>query len=248
MDAYVVTGGGRGIGRAIVERLAAEGVVVAVELDPAALDRADGSRVVGVAGDAGDEAVLAEAADRAEAAGRLAGWVNNAAVFRDLPTPATPAPDVLAAIDANLRPVLAGSLVAIRRFLAAGTPGAIVNLSSHQAVRPVPGCLAYATAKAAIEGLTRALAVDHGPAGIRVNALAPGTVATGRYLDGADPDTAARVEREMAELHPLGRVARPEEMASAVAFLLSDAASFLTGATLPMDGGRTILGREPAGA
>jgi NAD(P)-dependent dehydrogenase (short-subunit alcohol dehydrogenase family) len=186
----------------------------------------------------------------AAGAGRLVGWVNNAALFRDVPTPGTPAPDVLRMIDANLRPALAGSLVAVRHFLAAGTPGSIVNLSSHQAVRPVPGCLAYATAKAAIEGMTRALAVDHGGAGIRVNAVAPGTVATGRYtefLDTGEPATVERVQREMAELHPLGRVARPDEMATAVQFLLSDAASFLTGATLPLDGGRTIVGREPEG-
>jgi NAD(P)-dependent dehydrogenase (short-subunit alcohol dehydrogenase family) len=248
MDAYVVTGGGRGIGRAVAERLAVAGTVVAVELDPSALDWVDGSRISGVAGDAGDEAVLEEAADAAEAAGRLVGWVNNAAVFRDVPIPATPTPEVLETIEGSLRPALAGSLVAVRRFLASGTPGAIVNLSSHQAVRPVPGSLAYATAKAAIEGLTRSLAVEHGPAGIRVNAVAPGTVATDRYialLETADAATAARIEQEMADLHPLGRVAQPEEIATAVAFLLSAAASFLTGATLPLDGGRTILGREP---
>ena len=84
-------------------------------------------------------AVLAEAADTAESAGRLVGWVNNAAVFRDVPIPATPAPEVLATIEGSLRPALAGCLVAVRRFLAAGTAGAIVNLSSHQAVRPVQG-------------------------------------------------------------------------------------------------------------
>ena len=245
VDAYVVTGGGRGIGRAVVERLALDGVVVAVELDPAALDRADGDRVRAVVGDAGDEDVLGRAADVAEGAGRLVGWVNNAAVFRDLSVHDTPAAETLAAIDANLRPALAGCTVAIRRFRAAGTPGAVVNLSSHQAVRPVPGCTPYATAKAAVEGLTRALAVEYGRDGIRVNAVAPGTVATGRYVESLDTADGPRIERELAELHALGRVATPEETAAAVAFLLSDAAAFLTGATLPVDGGRTILGREP---
>ena len=88
MRSYVVTGGGRGVGRALVERLLGDGgVVVAIELDPAALAWVDGhpagDRVAGVAGDATDEAVCGRAADLAEAAGTLAGWVNNAAVFRD---------------------------------------------------------------------------------------------------------------------------------------------------------------------
>jgi NAD(P)-dependent dehydrogenase (short-subunit alcohol dehydrogenase family) len=246
VDTYVVTGGGRGIGRAVVERLAAAGTVVAVERDPDAVDWVDGDRVRAVVGDAGDEELLGRAADEAERAGRLVGWVNNAAIFRDVTVLDTPAAEVLDLVAANVRPALAGCVVAVRRFLAAGTPGAIVNLSSHQAVRPVPGCLAYSTAKAAIEGLTRALAVDHGRAGIRVNAVAPGTVATGRYeeLLATSPE-ADRITAEMAELHPLGRVATPAETAAAVAYLLGPDASFLTGATLPLDGGRTILGREP---
>jgi NAD(P)-dependent dehydrogenase (short-subunit alcohol dehydrogenase family) len=78
----------------------------------------------------------------------------------------------------NLDPALVGCATAIRRFLAADTPGAIVNVSSHQARQAVPGCLPYATAKAATEGMTRALAVEYGPRGIRVNAVAPGTIAT----------------------------------------------------------------------
>jgi len=104
------------------------------------------------------------------------------------------------------------------------------------------------TAKAAIEGLTRALAVEYGPHGIRVNAVAPGSVATQRYteyLAGLGASGAAAVEAEMAQLHPLGRVARADEVAGAVALLLGDDAGFITGATVPVDGGRSVLARDP---
>jgi NAD(P)-dependent dehydrogenase (short-subunit alcohol dehydrogenase family) len=250
---YVVTGGGRGIGRAIVERLLADGGgVVAIELDPSALawieDHPAGSRVIGVAGDASDEAVAERAADEAQNAGTLAGWVNNAAVFRAASLEAPSAREIIDLVALNLNPAVVGCLTAIRRFLAAGTGGAIVNVSSHQAQRAVRGSLTYATAKAATEGLTRALAVDYGPRGIRVNAVALGSISTERYEDllaRQDPATAARIEDEMAQLHPLGRVGRADEVAAAVAYLLSDQASFISGATMPIDGARSAQGRDP---
>jgi NAD(P)-dependent dehydrogenase (short-subunit alcohol dehydrogenase family) len=242
---FVVTGGSQGVGRAIVERLAAEGPVVVLDLTATLTWAAPD--VTLVSGDAGDPGTARRAAEEAEARAPLAGWVNNAAVFRDAPVTAPPS-DVLAAVTANLSLAITGCHTAVGHYLRHGRAGAIVNVSSHQAQRAVRGALPYATAKAAIEGMTRALAVDYGPHGIRVNAVALGSIATDRYqafLEQQEPTAARRVEREMGLLHPLGRIGRPEEVAAAVAHLLSEDASFINGATVPVDGGRSVLGRDP---
>jgi NAD(P)-dependent dehydrogenase (short-subunit alcohol dehydrogenase family) len=250
---HVVTGSGRGIGRAIAERLLADGdTVVALDRDDTALgwaaDHPAGARVIPLAGDAADETLTQQAADLARRAGTLGGWVNNAAVFADAWLDAVPAAQVTDLIMANVGLAVTGSAAAVRAFLAAGTGGAIVNVSSHQAQRAVRGALPYATAKAAIEGLTRALAVDYGPHGIRVNAVALGSIAAGRYqgfLAAQEPEAAARAEDQMRALHPLGRPGRPREAADAVRYLLSPEASFINGAILPVDGGRSALGLDP---
>jgi NAD(P)-dependent dehydrogenase (short-subunit alcohol dehydrogenase family) len=241
---FVVTGGAQGVGRAIAERLATDGDVVVVDVaDQLGWQH---ERVHLITGDARDPDLATRAAQRAEAAAPLTGWVNNAAIFRDASLASAAPVEVLEIITANLALAVTGCHTAVNHFLAHGRAGAIVNVSSHQAQRPVRGALPYATAKAALEGLTRAAAVDHGPAGIRTNAVALGSITTARYeqyrVDHPD------VDGQMAVLHPLGRVGTPEEVAGAVAFLLSPGAGFINGVVLPVDGGRAVNGPDPEAA
>lgn len=229
----VITGGGSGVGRAAAQAPMARGLHVVVLV----LDAPDWAhdRLTVVTGDASDPGDVARAADAAVAVAPLVGWVNNAAVFADAFVHDDPA-SVLETIAANLVPAVVGTAEAVNRFRAAGTRGAIVNVSSHQAQRPVSGAMAYSVAKAALEGLTRATAVDYGRWGIRANAVALGSIVTERF-DG-DPGVTGAA-------HAMNRMGEPAEAAEAIAWLLSNPAGFVNGAILPVDGGRSVWGRDP---
>ena len=233
----IVTGAGKGIGRAIAERFAAEGAAVVVndvEQDranqAASAITANGGRALGVAVDVSDKAQVDRLFDAAiEHFGRVDVLVNNAALV-------APTLHFLEAdeawwrrlIDVNLTGAFLCSHRAAQIMVGQGG-GVIINMSSGGASRAHRGFTAYDAAKGGIEALTRAMALDLAPYGVRVNALVPGSIDT----SGMDEAT----KRARGENIPLGRVGDPEEMAGPALFLASDDARYITGHLIFVDGG-----------
>ncbi|MEO8667155.1 MAG: SDR family oxidoreductase [Bauldia sp.] len=243
-QSVVVTGCGSGIGRAIITRLAADGwrtVGIEMNTETAAIAREQlGARHGVVSGDASDRAVLAKAREEAEELAPLGGWVNNVgiAVMGNLHEPNQAEVDRVIAV--NLMSHFWGASEAIAWWVKQRRAGAIVNISSVHGRAAFNMWAAYDVAKAGIDALTRYIAVEYGPVGIRANAVAPGAIATPLVKqvirDSPDP---AMAEREMSIIHPLERIGQPEEIAAAVAWLLSNEAAFVTGQSLAVDGGLT---------
>lgn len=243
--AVMVTGGSLGMGRACVERFAAGGArVLAVSNDDASLQavvEAGSGRVRGALGDVRRSADMEAAVADAEAAfGGLDILVCCAGIQRYgtvVDTPEAVWDDVLAV---NLKGLFLAAKAAVPALRRRGG-GAIVAVSSVQAYASQTAVAAYTASKGGVNALVRAMALDHAPDGIRVNAVCPGSVDTPMLRRSADLfKGSGTVEDTLADWgrsHPLGRVGRASEVADAVAFLAGDNARFITGADLKVDGG-----------
>jgi 3-oxoacyl-[acyl-carrier protein] reductase len=227
----LVTGGSRGIGRAIALELAQAGASVTVGY------RSGKDEAEEVAQEAGGRAIKADVSD-AEAAARLveeAGeldlLVNNAGVTRDGLLARMPDADWREVIETNLSSVFY-TCRAVSRPMMKRRSGAIVNVSSVVGLRGNPGQTNYSASKAGVIGFTKALARELGSRGVRANVVAPGYI-TSRLTDEISEEMRAL----MLQNTPLGRLGDPQDVAGAVRFLCSDAAAFITGEVLLVDGG-----------
>ncbi|HEY8417229.1 MAG TPA: glucose 1-dehydrogenase [Limnochordales bacterium] len=244
----VVTGAGAGIGRAAALAMAQEGArIVAVARTPGRVSEcvreieAAGGEGIGLAADVGHEADVDRIFSAAvERFGRVDVLVNNAGVYLKAPVQDT----TLADWERILRVNLTGAFLCARRFvqelLRSGRGGVIVNVSSEAGLVGIPGQVAYNVSKAGMISLTRSLAVELAPYGIRVNCVCPGTTWTPLVEEAVSRERdPAAARRALEEARPLNRLGRPEEIAASIVHLAADESAYATGAVLAVDGGYT---------
>jgi glucose 1-dehydrogenase len=256
----LVTGGTSGIGQAVAVRFAEYGANVAINYLRApeeateteervraclARVRQRGVRDVLVRGDVSkEEDVVAMLESAVDGLGGIDVLVNNAGIQISSPSHELSTSDFDKVLAVNLRGAFLCAREAVKRFLATGTHGVVINVSSVHQLIPKPNFLAYSTSKGGMESLTQTLALEYARQGIRVNAIAPGATVTPinrAWID--DP-----VKRAMVESHiPMGRAGTADEMAGVTCFLASDDAAYITGQTIFVDGGLTLFAdfREP---
>lgn len=237
-----VTGGARGIGAAVAERLAAEGAAVAVSYSRSAKEaealaariRAAGGRASAHKADASvPEQAKAFVEESFKAHGRLDILVNNAGWARFVPLDGVSPEEVKAQFDLNVAGPIFGTQAALARFPREG--GRVINVSSISGQAAMPGTSVYSAAKAALDALTRVWAAELGPRGVTVNSVAPGPVYTDLLRDVVG-DNKAFIDAVVGRT-PLGRVGLPGDVADVVAFLACDEARWVTGSTIDTAGG-----------
>ncbi|MBS1566933.1 MAG: SDR family oxidoreductase [Bacteroidetes bacterium] len=238
----LVTGGGSGIGLAIAEKFVAANIrTIIVGRDASKLEhtaKSLGERCIPIVCDLNNlDAIPALVQQVVEKYGRIDILVNNAGINMKKEFPEVTNEDFMKVIQTNLVAVFALSREVVHDMLKNGS-GAVINISSMASQYGIPKVIAYTASKSAIEGMTRAMAVELSPKGIRVNCIAPGFIATDMSAKALNSDP-ERMGKAMSRT-PMGKMGAPSDIGDTALFLASDASKYITGVVLPVDGGNSI--------